>query len=316
MTANVTSADPEFISVLKSDIQGMYWSEAAKFTPEQIEREYRNIVQDHKLRGKEGLMSNLMFMVRKREVTALRDDVFQEYRVGNLPPEAVLSAAKTVVAIGGDRERETVDRDWADKLRKEWQRPDGLTDSRTLDVADRVGGEKTLAALNELYPQAQQSQKEAETAPSPDFEEIKRLDRIRSAIATKRTILEKRLQVQALGQKERMTELASLFVGRQRFHEAWAYKALRAAPADDAIVGVRAAMNRAASLVPQRGLPAEQREAYLLDARLRAVCLLEELKAALTVEEQTLLADNADRIRANESLYRPAYDWEDVLDRR
>jgi len=310
------AVDPEFVTTLKGDIQGMFWPEAAKYTPEQIEREFRNAVADRQLMGDERFTANLMFIVRKREVTTLRDDVFQEYRAGGSPPEARVSAMKTVYAICGDRERETVDRDVADQLRKEFHSSAELTGSRVLEVADRVGGAKTLAALQEIHPEAQKAQREAEASPNPDFEEIKRLDRIRSKLETKIAVLDTKQKTLGLGPAERQAALAEFFVGRRRFCEAWAYKYLLDSPADESAAGVRAALQRVTTLVPQQGLPAERRAAYVRDARLRGVCLMELQGAQLSADERRLLQENAELIRANEALYRPNYDWEDVLDRR
>jgi hypothetical protein len=310
------AVDPEFVTTLKGDIQGVFWSEAAKYPPETIAREFRNAVDDRQLMTDERFAANLMFIVRKRDVVSLRDEVFREYRAGGLPPEARISATKTAYAIGGQREREVIDRDLANRLGKDYESSAGLTDSRALDISDGVGGAKTLAALKEIHPQVQKAQREAEAGESPDFDEIKKLDRIRSTLETKIAILELKQKTLAQKPQDRLASMAELYLGRRRFHEAWAYKYLLNSPQDEAIVGVRAALVRVASLVPQKGLPAERREAYVRDARLRGVCLLELLGARLNENERNWLTENAELIQANEALYRPNYDWEDVLDRR
>ncbi|MCP4247141.1 MAG: hypothetical protein GY778_08835 [bacterium] len=163
------AVDPEFVTTLSADIQGIFWPQAAKYTASEIEEQFREAVQDGQLMGNEGFVTNLMFIVRKREVVALREDVFKEYRVGRLPREARMSTLKTAYALGGRQEREAIDGWLAQTLRSEYESSNRLTGSRHLDVADRVGGGDTLDVMKDLLPQAVRAQQDAEAEPSPDF---------------------------------------------------------------------------------------------------------------------------------------------------
>src|SRR5579871_4017421 len=79
------SVDPQFIDSLKTDISGIYFSQVAHYTPEKIAEEFRKAVRDPALTADEQVMGNLLFLVRKKVVADLREDVARLVASNKLP---------------------------------------------------------------------------------------------------------------------------------------------------------------------------------------------------------------------------------------
>jgi hypothetical protein len=75
MAQTIDKVDPRFVTSLKRNISGIYFGQVAHYTPAEIEREFRKAVLDDVLVADEEFMHNLLFLVRKREVSSLREDV-------------------------------------------------------------------------------------------------------------------------------------------------------------------------------------------------------------------------------------------------
>ena len=283
--------DPEFVRTLSASIRGMFAGQLAHLTPQKIEAEFRKAVKDPKLTASPGFMDNLMFVVRKKNVTALRGDVEAVLNQTELAPVAEASAMKTLYALGGDRERAVVDERFARKLFADLRGAE-IPAGPYLAAADRIGGSRTLAVLENALPEAATRQRQAEQATPDDHVRIGRLDKVRSSLEAASLTLKRKLAILAEPQSRRDADLWKLHVQRAGGLGFWAYRELVRLESPAAADAVRA-------LVPRDPL--------------RTAVLLEDIKAALRPEEKTLLEQNAAEVRDHPEGFRP--DWESVLDR-
>ncbi len=316
MSQTASSVDPDFVTTLKADIFGKYYLQAERFSPETVEREFRKAVKERDLVADEGFMTNLMFLVRKKEVHALRDDVTRVL-FANLKPNADVSTMKTLYALGEDKERAVVDDRLSQYLRRRLQSPDGITPSPYLDSADRIGGKKTLDVLKEGLADASRRQTEAEKAAPDDHAHISQLDKLRSELDTKVTYLSRKLDIAAKSEADRAMAMAEQYIGQRRYLDVWAYKELVAHSTPVAIDAVRSFVSwRLSSVLPAGGLSVQERGKLMRDYQIRGVCLLQDMGAKLTPEEQKVLTDNPALLQEPGGYYRPNIDWEAVLDHR
>ncbi|MFQ5462501.1 MAG: hypothetical protein ACE5E5_07720 [Phycisphaerae bacterium] len=315
MAQTTTQPEPDFVTTLKADIHGVYYSQAEAFSNETIIREFRKAVQDHALLADEGFMDNLMFLVRKKEVSELADDAAEVLRKGSLKPVAEASAMKTVHALGGDQERQEVDVRLSKQLKRDLRDIAGISTSPHLAAADGVGLKQTLEVINGGLTEAVKQQREAERATPDDHVLIGRLDQGRSLLETKAFVLTRKLEALAQDDVQRATLMAEFYLKPTRHLDAWAYKELVRNPSADTIDAVRKFVSQRLSTLIPSGLKDKERTNLRLQAQLRGVCLLETMRATLTEVEQKLLVEHEEMLNQQTRFFRPAFDWEDVLDR-
>lgn len=316
MSQTTSSVDADFVATLQSDISGRYFKSADRFAVEKIEDEFRKAVKDYTLLADEQFMYNLMFLVRKKEVAALLEDV-RDVCTRPLKPRAEVSALKTLYALGTDEDRMSIDDRISRFLQRQLRAGQGIPLSPYLEAAERVGGAKTLTTLKECHSDAAHRQKEAENATPRVPSEIGQLDRIRSTLANQVDSLSTRVRIEGLDKTEAAREMAQHYLQRTTYLEFWSYKQLVDDASPTCIDAVRSFVSRRlGTLMPQSGLSSEAQTAKRLDLRLRGVCLLEAMGASLTAEEQKLLDEHAEMLQERGAFFRPGYDWGDALDRQ
>jgi hypothetical protein len=304
--------DADFVKALSSGIHGIFSTQIQRFDSPKVEAEFRKAVHDPKLSADERFMDNLMFVVRKKNIVALRADV--ETALNSLPlkPDPEVSAMKTLYALGGDRERSIVDERFARKLFAELKSSE-IPAGPYLPNAERVGGARTLAVLQNSLTDAQNRQKQAEQNTPSDHVRIGQLDKVRSSIELQALMLSRKAKLLAQPSPQREHDMVRLAMERTGHLSFWAYReAIRlATPATPGAVR-EFLTQEIQAVVPKAGLSPEQRDQQLQQTRLRAVLLLEDIHAALQPEEKKLLEENAALIKENPGMYKP--DWEKVLD--
>ena len=162
MAQSPVSADAQFIDSLKTDISGIYFSQVAHYTPQKISEEFRKAVRDPALVADEIVMANLFFLIRKKTIQGLREDVSRLVAANQLKPGAQVSALKTLYALGGDQERNTADYLVSQALAQLIQAGNPPEASPYVQAADRIGGPRTLIALKQILAEATNRQRVAE----------------------------------------------------------------------------------------------------------------------------------------------------------
>ncbi len=310
------SVDPKFADALKTDISGIYFSQVAHYTPEKIAEEFRKALRDRGLMADELFLQNLLFLVRKRDVRELHDDVARLAAGNGLPPAARVSALKTLYALGDERDRATVDYVLSQALAALVQSGQPPESSPYVPAADRVGGPRCLVALRRLEMDATARQRAAEQQTPGDHARISRLDKVRAGLEGQVYLLGRKQEVAAKSGAERAADLARLYLRRSAGLSCWAYRELVDPASAEAAAAVRGVIAREIpGFLPAAGLSPEERAKRELELRLRGTALLTSMRAPLTPEEDRLLRDNAGIIQARRKFYYPECDWEDVLDR-
>ncbi|RMF80324.1 MAG: hypothetical protein D6744_08355 [Planctomycetota bacterium] len=304
------------MTTLRADITGRFITHVDRWTNDDVEREFRAAVQDSSLVADEAFMHNLMFLVRKRDLAELHDAVRETLDHRPLLPRAQVSAMKTLYALGDADDRRALDERVYALLKRDLVRTDPLAPSELLRCADRIGGPKTLDVLREFLQFARQRQQELESNDPDNHAAIANADQLRNRLENQVTRLETRLKLAALDDAKRAAEQAELYLSRAGQLGFWGYVELVKHPSPDAITAVRQYVHRdVGALLPARGLVADERNALLLELRLRGVCLLEAMGAELTEAESKMLNEHADLLTDRAEFFRPNHDWEDVLDR-
>ena len=312
MMAQDVAPDTAFVTSLKTKITGRFFADVARWQPAKIEAEFRKIAARPELLAEEELMSNLMFLVRKREIKSLVDDVGRLAGQHALKPTAQISALKTMTALGGERDRALADQMFSQLLTASLKEPG--RDLEFVLAAARVGGPETLAVLRRALDAIKHGQQSAERANPPDFIRISQLDKLRSAIDTESFTLNRKLEVLALPESSRALEMTGLYLRRAGYLAYWSYKELVDPATPGEAAGVRRFLKeRAETLIPKSAV-GEKRATTLADIRLRGLCLLEAMKQAEPAEIR-FLEQNKAIIDARPEFFRPSHDWEDVLDR-
>jgi hypothetical protein len=283
MTPQTDRPDPEFLRAISAPIRGIFAGEVDKFKAPFVESEFRKIVRQSDLVSNDGLMDTLMFVVRKKDIIALRPDVIDAIQKLPLKPHAELSALKTLYAIGGDADRAVVDDRFARRLYDAMKASDGVPDSPFLDNADRVGGAKTLAVLKSLLPDVTARQREAEAKTPRDYTRVSALDQVRSSISGQIFTLTRKLTILSAPEPRRTMDLFQLCSGTAGPLHAWSYRELAGHPSQGRIDVLR-------RIDPQP---------------IEALMLLRDMNAQLTPEETEILQKKA----------YPTPDWEAVLDK-
>lgn len=316
MCAAAQPSDPEFVSNLKKDISGIFFPAADKYSDKQIEDEFRKAVEDRGLLRDEQFVDNLMFLVRKKEVCALRADVERVSSDAALKARAEVSALKTWYACGDQADRDKIDNRLVARLKQQKQRFDELETTPALKWADRIGGPKTMELLKQWHKEVAQKQQEAETQTPDEHMHIGRLDKMRSSLDTKIFDMSRRIGVAGQGEVDRASAMAELYLGRAGMLGYWAYKELVRQPTPGAVQGVRRFVSQKLStLVPAEGVSQDERSEMLKNNRLRGLCLLQAMGEQLNRTEQAFFDQHAEEVEERKAYFRPDYDWEDVLDR-
>lgn len=307
--------DAAFVAILSASIQGIFFSQAAGFSPQKIEEEFRKAVEHSDLLNDETFMSNLLFLVRKREVRALREDVRRLVEGSRLKPAADISAVKSLYALGDAADRAYVDKRVSTELKRCMSAPDAMSLQDIVRWAGRVGGEQTLAVMREYQVEATRRQAEAEKQTPNDFDRIVQIDQLRGRLTNSASELGRKLDLEKLAEPVRAASMTEHYLRRSGHLGYWSYKRLVDQPTDLSIAAVREFLDRKiGSLLPTGGITVEEGEELTRDYRLRGVCLLQAMKAKLTPQENKLLLENATMLKEREEFFWPKHDWEDVLD--
>jgi hypothetical protein len=305
--------DPDFVRALSTSIRGIFAVQIDRFTPQKVEVEFRKAVNDPKLTSDEGFMDNLMFVVRKKNIIALRPDVETALNGVELKPLAEVSAMKTLYALGSERERALVDERFARRLLADLKTGGGVPPGPYLGVAERIGGPKTQAVLEAALPEATSRQRQAEQSTPENHLRIAQLDKVRMTLQIQALTLSRKNKILASAQPQRDVELLKLYLQRAGKLGLWGYRELVRLSSPATPAPLRAFLSQDLdSILPVAGLKPEDRERRKEQARLRAVVLFQDIKAPLLPEERRLLERDAALIRENPESYRP--DWEAVLD--
>lgn len=314
-TTTAPAPDAAFVATLRANIQGIYFSTAAGYSPAKIEEEFRKAVQSRELRNDETFMTNLMFLVRKREVSALRDDVRRVVEETRLPPAADISTLKTLYALGDGADRATVDKRVSIDLKRQMVATDALEMSEIVRWGGRIGGEQTLAALRDYQAEATRRQQDAEKTSTNDFERIVKIDQLRNRLTNEVSELGRKLDLEKLPEPVRAASMTEHFLRRSGHLGYWSYKYLVDHPTDLSIAAVREYLDRKiGGLLPLGGISADEGAELTRDYRLRGVCLLQKMKAKMTPQESKMLLDNSAMLKEREEFFWPNHDWEDALD--
>jgi hypothetical protein len=304
--------DPDFVKALSTSIRGIFAVQIERFAPQKVELEFRKAVRDPKLTSNEGFMDSLMFVVRKKNIAALRSDVEAALSGIELKPLAEISAMKTLYALGGERERALVDERFGRRLFAGLKSGD-VPPGPYLGVADLIGGKNTRSVLEAALPEATSRQKQAEQSTPQNHFRIGQLDKVRMTIQIQAITLSRKMKILASAQPQRDVELLKLYLQRAGHLGFWGYRELvrLSSPATPGTVRAFLAQDLD-SILPVSGLTPEDRGRRQEQATLRAAILLQDIQAPLLPEEQKLLDRDAAQIRESPGSYRP--DWETVLD--
>jgi hypothetical protein len=218
---------------------------------------------------------------------------------------------KSLYAIGSPADRETADLLLSRGIQEQLQSAD--PQDVYLQAAAPAGGPRTLQSLREGREQVAAAQEKLERTVPQDHFRIGQADKLRSAIEAEAFQLSQKLEILARGDAG-LAQMVEWYVRRSVPLAYWAYKELTANPSPAAAAAVRSVLARAEELLPP-GLEPQERAEDLRDARLRAVCLLDAMRAPLTPAERSYLAAHQALIEERREFFRPEHDWEDVLDR-
>jgi hypothetical protein len=288
MTPQTNPPDPAFEKALSTSIRGIFAVELDRFTPQFVEIEYRKIVRQPDLVSNDGVIDNLMFVVRKKDILVLRPDVIDTLRGQQLKPHAELSALKTLYALGGEQDRLYVDDHYARRLAQDMKASDGLPEGPFLAAASRIGGQRTLLLLKNLLPEATARQRDAEARTPGNHTRIASLDQVRSSISDQIFILTRKQAVVNAPEPRRTVELFQLARTDSTPFGLWAYRELIDHPSVGRVAAIRQA------IFGQQPVPPD------------ALTILQAMKAPMSPEE--------DEILKKQSPLPP--DWEAVLDRQ
>ena len=288
MTPQNNPPDPAFEKALSTSIRGLFAVELDRFTPQFVESEYRKIVRQPDLVSNDGIMDNLMFVVRKKDILVLRPDVIDTLRGRQLKPHAELSALKTLYALGGEQDRSYVDEHYALLLQKDMKASDGLPEGPFLAAASRIGGDRTLLLLKNFLPEATARQRDAETRTPGNHARIASLDQVRSSISDQIFTLTRKQAILNAPEPRRALELFQLARTDSSPFGLWAYRELIDHPSVGRVAAIRQ------TIVGQQPVPAD------------ALTILQAMKAPMSPEEEEILK--------KQPLTPP--DWEAVLDRQ
>jgi len=309
------SVDTSFVESLKTDISGIFSGQIAHYTPEKITDEFRKAVRDPSLMADEAFAPNLFFLVRKKEVRDLLDDVSKQVSGNQLKPAAQVSALKTMYALGGANERNVVDYLVSQALAQLVQSGQPPESSPYVAAAERIGGPRTLVALQRLNSDAASRQRAAEQQSPGNHALIGRLDKVRTSLEGKAYLLGRKQAIAVKPDAERTADLARVYLRRTAGLACWAYRELMDQATPEAGAAVEAVVSRELpGFLPTSGLTPEDRAKRLLDLQLRGVALLERMNATLTDPEWDLLNQNRSMMLSRESFFYPKCDWEEILD--
>lgn len=311
MTQN-TSVDRAFVQALQSSPTGIYYRDVAHYSSEKIETEFRNATAQPELVADEEFMANVLFLIRKREIRTLHDDVARLIQPGVLKPRASVSALKTMVSLGTPSDMSAVDRNFSELQRAALKDPH--IQAEILPWAERVGGPQTLAVLRSELVTVTREQRAAESTNSPDFTKVSQLDRVRSSLENQEFVLKRKLEIDGMREPERAFTLTDLYMRRVGHLAIWSYKQLVDNPSPASAAGVRAFMSDSVKGMVPKSASGDAGSRLILDLRLRGLCLLLRMGQA-TPQETDFIEQYKSRIEQNPVFYRPNYDWEDVLDR-
>jgi len=311
MIAQTTAPDQNFIRALRSLPTGIYYRDVAHFSSEKVETEFRNAAAQPELVADEEFMTNLLFLVRKRDIWTLHDDVARLIDSSKLKVRASVSALKTMVAIGDRNDLSAVDHKFSELLLTAVKDP--RMEPEVLPWAERVGGPETFAVMGRALDVAINEQHSAQSANPPDFARISQLDRVRSSLENQRFVLKQKLDIDGLPESERSFTLTQLYMRRVGHLAVWSYKQLVDHPSPASAAGVRGFLSESAQSMIPKSATGEARSQLVLDLRLRGLCLLRKMGQA-TQQETDFIERNNVRIEQNPVFYDPACNWEDVLD--
>jgi hypothetical protein len=308
--------DQNFVIALKTSISGIYYGQVEHYTAAEVITNYRKAVEDRELLADEVFMQNLHFLVRKKAIVELRGDVERVVASNMLKPQAQVSALKTLFALGDENDRRAVDNMVSQAL-SGLSKSDGSPGaSPYVAAAERIGGPRTLVALQQLLSDAVNRQRASEQHNASEPELIGRLDKERASLEAKVFILHQKLDILSKPQTQRSAELARTYLQRSPELSCWSHEELLSQPSPETAEIVRNVVaHEIPSFLPPRGLDPGDRAKLELDLRLRGLALLQDMKAPLGPEDEKLLNDNQQMIQSRGPFFHPKCDWEDVLDR-
>jgi hypothetical protein len=307
--------DQDFVTSLKTSISGIYYTQVEHYTAAKVMEEYRKAVQDRELLGDEVFMENLFFLVRKKEIMDLRVDVRHLASSNRLKPRSQVSALKTLFAIGDENDRSTIDNVMSQALATLVESSESPAASPYVAAAERIGGPRTLVALERLHTDAVNHQRASERQHPDNPELIGQLDKVRASLEAKVFTLSRKQNILRRPPMERTAELARTYLQRSTDLSCWSHKELLSQPSPGAVEIVKTVVaHEIGSFLPAGGLEPRERARLELDLRLRGIALLEDMKAPLQPEDETLLRDNFQMILSRGPFFHPQCDWEDVLD--
>jgi len=316
MAQTMDKADPAFVDALKTNISGIYFRQVEDYTAQEIEVQFRKAVQDPALLADEEFMQNLMFLVRKREVANLHDDVWKIVTGNRLTPPAQVSALKTAFALANEGELGVIDSMEAEAVAVVVQKASPPESSPFVGAADRIGGARTLVALNRLLFDAANRQRTAEQQTPGELARIGQLDKVRAGLQGQAGVLSRKQEILAKPDAHRIADLTRVYMRRSADLKCWAYRLLVEAPTPDSIAVVQQVVSlELPTFLPLSGQSKEEQAKAELDLRLRGIALLEKMGAPLQDEETQLLRDHFQMMQAREPFFYPTCDWEDILDR-
>jgi hypothetical protein len=288
MTPQTNPPDPAFEIALSTSIRGIFAVELDRFTPQFVEIEYRKIVRQPDLVSNDGIMDNLMFVVRKKDILVLRPDVVDTLRGQKLKPHAELSALKTLYALGSEQDRLYVDDYYAHLLAQDVKSNDGLSEGPLLAAASPIGGQRTLLLLKGLLPEATARQRDAEEHTPANHVRIASLDQVRSSISNQIVVLTRKQTILNAPEPRRTLELFRLARTDSSPFGLWAYRELIDHPSVGRVAAIRQA------IFGEQPVPPD------------ALSILQAMKAPMSAEEDEILKKRSP----------PPPDWEAVLDRQ
>jgi hypothetical protein len=315
MAQALDKVDPKFVTALETNISGIYFNQVEKYDPAEIERQFRAAVQETALVDNEEFMANLFYLVRMKEVSDLREDVWRLISSNRLRPAARVSALKTAYALGQPADRIEVDRLEAEALAQIIRSGDSPEESPYVQAADRIGGTRTLTALQRLHAEAAARQVAAAQQQPNNFSLISRLDKVRDRLERQIGDLTRKTTILAMQEPRRTGELARVYMSRPAFLTCWAYRELLAGASPQSRETVRDVVTRLLpAFLPAGGQSAEARSKAELDLRLRGIALLETMGEPLTSDQADLMRSNAALVEERKPFFYPACTWEEVLD--
>lgn len=317
MAQTTATVDPQFIAALRHSITGIYFRDVSHFTPEYIQQEFRIAITQPTLVADEEVMGNLLFLIRKWEIRSLRGDVVTLVEQQRLKNRAQISALKTLFAIGTVDDRAKLDSRVAADIERNMV-SSGVDDTlEWVNTAARIGGPMSLTALGQLESSATSQQAHLEATKPTDHAGIERCDKLRSGVNKERSVLSRKLRIEALPEAERDLQYLTSYVRRDGHLGYWGFKQMVDHPSPTAVDVVhRFVQSGAERLLPKGGISPERANSVANEYRIQALYLLLAMKVPLAPTEQQLLEafETANR-KAGRPISRPQYDWEDVLDR-